>query len=172
MQLPDLEKALSASLYERHAPAVLTYLLKQLDTREDAEDILLEVFTAILEKNISLHEDERSQRAWILTVARNKVADHYRRAGRYPRVSLASVEEQLYELTEHEPEQTILRQETYEQLQTHIQSLSEVQQEILQLRFEEGLRCREIGRVVQRTEGAVRALLYRALKQLREIYEA
>ncbi len=161
----------STALYERHAPIVLAYLLRQLGSREDAEDILLEVFTVALEKETSLRQDERSQRAWLLAIARNKVVDHYRRSGRLSRVPLADVEESMYEAEEREPEQVLLRQEAYRQLQAHTRKLPNLQQEILQLRFGEGLRCAEIAQVIGRSERAARALLYRTLKKLRGIYD-
>lgn len=162
----------STELYEHYAPMVLNYLLKRLESREDAEDVLLEVFIAVLEKRSALHLDEHSLRALILAIARNKVVDHYRRSRRYPQVSLVDLSEQIYELEEHQPERIMLRQEEYQQLQKHIQNLSELQQEILHLRFGEGLRCAEIAQVVSRSENAVRALLYRALKMLRSVYDA
>lgn len=161
----------STALYERYAPTVLTYLLKQLGSREDAEDILLEVFTIALEKETNLRQDERSLRAWLFAIARNKVVDHYRRSSRLSRVPLADVEESIYEAEEREPEQVLLRQETYKQLQLHTRRLPKLQQEILQLRFGEGLRCAEIAHVIGRSEKAARTLLYRTLKKLRSIYD-
>ena len=48
-----------------------------------------------------------------------------------------------------------------------VRKLSNTQQEIVQLRFGEGLRCKEIAHIIGKSERATRALLYRALKQLR-----
>ena len=160
----------STALYENHAAAVLNYLLGKLGSREDAEDILLEVFTVVLEKESTLLQDERALRAWILMIARNKVVDYYRRAGRLSRVPLADIEERVYASEEREPEQVFLRQETYTQLQKHLRKLSRSQQEVLQLRFGEGLRCAEIAQVLGKSEKAARALLFRTLQKLRGIY--
>src|ERR1051326_10835 len=82
MRQPERVFERSTALYESHAPAILAYLLRQVGSREEAEDLLLEVFTLLLEKEATLHTDERSVRAWLLTVARNKVVDHYRHASR------------------------------------------------------------------------------------------
>ena len=161
----------STALYESHAPAVLTYLLRHLGSREEAEDMLLEVFTLALEKQSTLRQDERALRAWVLTLARNKVVDYYRRAGRRAHVPLSAAEEHLYASEEREPEQVFLRQEAYTQLQTQVQKLSKAQQEVLHLRFAEGLRCGDIAQVIGRSEKATRALLYRTLKHLRAIYD-
>jgi RNA polymerase sigma factor (sigma-70 family) len=80
---PGEDDSLCAQLYRRYAPGILAYLRRHLPTQEDAEDLLLEVFLAALEyepRLASLSEDEH--RAWLGTVARNKVIDHHRRAGR------------------------------------------------------------------------------------------
>ena len=170
MRQPEQVFERATALYESHAPAVLMYLLRQLGSREEAEDILLEVFTLVLEKGRTLLGDERATRAWLLTVARNKMVDHYRRAGRLARVPLAEVEAQLYAAEEREPEQALLRQEAATQLQAQVQQLAPAQQEVVYLRFAEGLRCGEIAQVLGKSEKATRALLYRALKQLRSFY--
>ena len=171
MQQPGPVPEQPMDLYEKHALAVLAYLLRQLGSREDAEDILLEVFTIVLEKGPALRQDERPLRPLIMAIARNKVVDHYRRSRRFTQASLVGVEERIYEREEREPEQATLRQEEYQQLQRHVRNLPEMQREVLQLRFGEGLRCAEIAQVVSKSESAVRALLYRALKLLRSVYD-
>lgn len=60
MHQSDLILERSALLYERYAPMVFAYLLRRLDAREDAGDVLLEVFTVMLEKRSGLPQDERS----------------------------------------------------------------------------------------------------------------
>lgn len=165
---PDLEPALA--LYETYASTVLTYLLRKVGSREEAEDILLDVFIAILEKGSDLRQEAHSQRALLFAIARNKVIDHYRRVQRVPSVSLVSVQNGIYAYEEHEPEQATLQLEERERLYAHVRELPAIQQEILQLRFGENLPCAEIGHVMARSEGAVRALLYRALKALRRRY--
>lgn len=170
MQQPVQALEQSTALYQRYAPAVFAYLLRQLGSREDAEDLLLEVFLAVLEKGANLKQDESHLRAWIWTVARNKVADHYRRFTRRPSIPLVEVEEQVYEREEHEPEQVALRREEYAQLRATMKELPELQQEVLQLRFGHELSCAEIAQVVSKSESAVRMILHRALKLLRSCY--
>ncbi|WP_236600999.1 RNA polymerase sigma factor [Ktedonobacter sp. SOSP1-85] len=82
-----------------------------------------------------------------MAIARNKVVDHYRRSRRFPQVPLVDVEERIYEREEREPEQATLRQEEYQQLQRHVRNLPEIQREVLQVRFGEGMRCAEIAQV-------------------------
>ena len=158
-------------LYRRYAPTLFAYLYRQTVSREDAEDLLLEIFLAALERKNFTTLGEKEQMAWLWSVARNKVADHYRRFTRHPSIPLKQVEETLYVNEERAPEQIALRQEEYAQLRTHLRELSEVQREVLQLRFGHGLSCAEIAPVMEKSEGAVRMLLSRTLKLLRTIYK-
>ena len=69
-----------AALYQRYAATVFTYLRRRAPSREDAEDLLLEVFLAACEQQaalLALPEDARL--AWLRRVAQHKLIDHYRR---------------------------------------------------------------------------------------------
>ena len=160
----------AAQVYQRYAPAIFAYAYRQIGAREDAEDLLLEVFLASLEneKFWSFSDDE--QRAWLWRLARNKVADHFRRFTRQPSVPLKQVTENIYANDDLAPEQVTLKREEYANLHSLLQGLSEQQQEILLLRFGHGLRCTEIAPVLNKSEGAVRMLLSRTLRLLRTIY--
>jgi hypothetical protein len=82
------DQSLATALYQRHAQAVFLYLRRHLLSREDAEDLLLEVFLSAVEKQTQLEFSEQRQRAWLLRVARYKLIDYHRQNTRRPRVSL------------------------------------------------------------------------------------
>lgn len=162
--------ALSA-LYQHFASAIFAYIYRHTSSREDAEDLLLEVFMAALERSSFAELSSKDQEIWLWSVARNKVVDHYRRSSRREGVTLESVLDNLYERDEYAPEYVTLRHEEYARLRAHIQGLPELQQEVLRLRFANDLRYSEIAAVLQKNEGAVRMLLSRTLKFLRSVYE-
>ena len=173
MQQPErmmLEDAPGAALYRHYAPAIFAYLLKQTGSREDAEDLLLEVFLAAMERDNLNTLKEPEQRAWLWAVARNKAADHYRHLTRHPSVHLRLVAEALYGNEALEPEQAVLHQEALAELTSAIAQLPEGQQEVLRLRFGHGLSCGEIATMQQKRESAVRMLLSRTLRALRGAY--
>lgn len=89
---------------------------------------------------------------------------------RRPGVRLDLVLDDLYERDEYAPEHVTLRREEYAHLRATIKTLPELQQEILRLRFANDLRCAEIAAVLQKSEGAIRMLLSRAMKLLRAVY--
>lgn len=160
-----------ADLYQRHGPKLLKYIRRHVPIREDAEDVLLEVFVAALESDTLRTLGEGEQLAWLRSVAHNKFVDHNRRFYRRPIVTLEETSEMLYDDDDLAPEQIALRREAHAQLRRHLSSLPELQREVLRLRFANGLRCAEIARHLNKNEGTVRTLLSRSLNLLRSVYE-
>jgi RNA polymerase sigma factor (sigma-70 family) len=69
------------------------------------------------------------------------------------------VDEHLFEDEAFSPEYAALRQEDYLDLYAHLQDLPALQQEILRLRFGQGLSCGEIASALGKQENAVRVTL-------------
>ena len=160
----------TAALYRQHGPLLFAWLLKQAHSWEDAEDLLLEVFLAAFERNRLLAVPEEKRLAWLLSVARNKVIDHYRSSGRRQHVPLDDVAGALEDDEAQVPEAVALRNERLADLRAALQALPPQQRAVVQLRFGEGLHCAEIATVLGKREGAVRGLLWRALTLLRARY--
>jgi RNA polymerase sigma factor (sigma-70 family) len=163
-------KALLESLYLRYAPALLAFLLKQTSAREDAEDLLLEVFRAALEHKRLEQLSGEEQRLWLWRIARHKLIDAYRRASRRTSVSMDLMLNDLFAHDEQMPEYAALRGEEFSRLHAALQTLPQLQQRILKLRFVNGLRSTEIASLVGKSDTAVRSLLSRTLNQLRTFY--
>lgn len=161
-------RAREEEVYRRHAPAVFAYLLRHVPVYQDAEDLLVEVFMALLEKLPSLDIDERRLAAYVQTIARNKMADYYRQRGRRQVIPLEAIAENVYESEELAPEQLALAGERFAGLHRAFSTLPEQQQTILRLRFIHGLRSGEIAAHLARSENSVRVMLSRSLKFLRK----
>ncbi|GHO85570.1 RNA polymerase sigma factor [Dictyobacter formicarum] len=161
-----------ALLYQRYAANILMYIRSRVATKEDAEDILLEVFMAALQNKTPLHLGENEQLTWLRHVARNKIVDRYRQQRRRPTMaSLEDVAETLFACDEEAPEALALRNADYDELLIHLADLSQIQQEILHLRFARELSTKEIAQQLQKSDGAIRTMLSRTLNHLRDIYE-
>jgi RNA polymerase sigma factor (sigma-70 family) len=167
---PALIELSCDALYQRYASGIFAYLYKQTASKDDAEDLLLEVFLAAMEWNNLAGMKEEECKAWLWRVARNKAADYYRRKARHPSIKLKQIEGTLYVDEAEEPEQVTLKHEEYAHLRATIAQLPELQQDVLQLRFAHGLSCAEIATVLEKKEGAVRMLLSRTLRFLRAVY--
>ncbi len=170
MGLPDKNGGALARLYQRHALALLSYIRRHLATREDAEDVLVEVFFAAHERGalVALGEDE--QLAWLRRVAYNKCVDLLRHQQRHPQIHLENLAEMLYTPDEQSPERVALQTEAHSLLRTHLAALSAQQRLILHLKFGQRLKNVEIARQLNKSESSISMLLTRALNHLRELY--
>ena len=171
LSLPD--DAPIARWYQLHALSLLVYVRQHVPSREDAEDIVVEVFIAALEqKGFSLFTlNEQEQMAWLRRVAYYKCIDRHRHAARRPTIPVEEATEALFEDERLAPDRIALSHEEHTQLHERLSQVPEHYQTILRLRFANGLRCVEISRLLNKSEGAVRILLSRALNILRDLYD-
>jgi RNA polymerase sigma factor (sigma-70 family) len=157
-------------LFEQQSEKLFAYLRQHTQSREDAEDILVETFMAALAETKFGHLSEAAQTAWLWRVARNKVVDTIRRATSRRTVPLEHAGETICENEARDPEQVALRQDEERELHNLVHALPELQQEILRLRFGFGLHCGEIAAILGKREDAVRAMLSRTMNSLRQMY--
>jgi RNA polymerase sigma factor (sigma-70 family) len=157
-------------LFEQHAETLFAFLRLHTPLREDAEDILVETFTVALAETKFASLCEAEQTAWLWRVARNKVVDVFRKASVRRNAPLEQAEETICEDETHDPEQMALRQDETREVNDLLQHLSVPQQEVLRLRFGDGLRCSEIALILGKREPAVRTMLSRAMNLLRQLY--
>ena len=160
-----------ALLYDCYAHRILTYVSRFALSEHDADDLVLEVFLAAMEKPVWITWSDGEQLAWLRRIAHNKAVDHYRRVKRYEFAYLDQVASLLYEEERCAPEATALRNEDATQLRAHLSHLSELQQEIIRLRFGHDLRSKEIAQRLNTSDNVVRVSLSRALAYLRGVYQ-
>lgn len=157
------------TLYHRYASIILAYLCQQVASRQDAEDLLVVVFMAAHTNAALSTLSEERQLAWLRRVARNKVIDRYRHAALLTMLPL----EQIVEAEDSalSPEQRAIQQENYQRLYAALAQLTTEQQQLIKLRYGNGLRLVAIAELLAKPEGSVRKMLARTLHQLRAIYE-
>jgi RNA polymerase sigma-70 factor (ECF subfamily) len=157
------------SLYHQYAARLFAYIYRHLPSQQDAEDILLETFIAALKQNNLPGFASERQMAWVQQVAHNKIVDWYRRE---KRVTLLPLEQAIEVIDQAPtPEQYAEQREIHERLYHALGLLSELEQQVVRLRFGHGLRFAIIAEVINHTEGSSRALLSRALRHLRAVYD-
>ena len=157
------------TLYDCYASAILAYIRQQVASPQDAEDLLVEVFMAThSDVALSSLSGER-QLAWLRRVVRNKAIDRYRHAALLTLLPLERIVET--EDSALSPEQRAVQRENYQRLYSALEHLSPAQQQLIHLRYGNGLRLVAIADMLEKPEGSVRKMLARTLRQLRAIYE-
>jgi len=145
-----------ADLYERHFDRVYAFVARRAPGRADAEDVTAEVFHRAL-ANVGRFEWRGSPFVvWLLQIARNALADRWQRAAWERSERLVEGDDRVPPDVDHRA-----------MLSELVSRLPEDQQRVVVLRFIEQKSVREAARELQRTEGAVKQLQYRALESLR-----
>jgi RNA polymerase sigma-70 factor (ECF subfamily) len=156
-----------SELYDRYYDVVFRYVLFRMNDRTLAEDITQEAFVRALRRIGSVTYQGRDIAAWFVTIARNLIFDHVKSS----RYRLESTTADIIELSPstHGPEQQVLDGATNDELLRCVRKLNPDQQECIQLRFLQGLSVAETARIMDRNEGAVKALQHRAVRRLAQL---
>jgi RNA polymerase sigma-70 factor (ECF subfamily) len=154
-----------AELYDRYAPRVYAYIYRRVSDAALAEDLTSELFLRVLRaiRNERVWRD--SFLAWLYRIAHNLVVDMYRQQP----PPLVSLEDAPAQAARDDPAQETLEAMDRERLQAAVRRLTPDQQQVLALRFGEGLTARETARIIHKTTGAVEALQRRALAAIKRI---
>jgi len=151
-------------LYRELYDPVTHYLGTRLQNREDVEDLTARVFQRFLSRLESFDAARGSVAAWLLTMARNALVDHYR--ARKEVISLESVAEVLTAEGD-DPLVAILRAEEAALVKDLLQELPPETREMFSLRFGHDLRYRDIASCLGLSEQAVKQRFSRTLRDLR-----
>ncbi len=157
------------TLYDRFALPIFGYICRQISNKQDAEDLLVEVFLAAFNnEDLSSFPAER-QLTWLMRVTKNKLVDRHRHLALLTMVPIELTQE--FEDGSPTPEQYAEQQESYERLYRALEQLAPLQRELIRLRYTKNMSNFEIAGILGKTEGAVRQLYSRTLHQLRGIYQ-
>jgi RNA polymerase sigma-70 factor (ECF subfamily) len=146
-------------LYRKYVDRVYVYHLARTTSREEAEDLTSQTFLAALE-GISGYRKQGSFAAWIFSIARRKLVDHYRRPKNVPL--------EFAEPTESNLDDEIDLRLSLQQINHAFLNIAPDRVEALCLRIFGQLSTAETGQILSKSEGAVRNLVYRALQDIRE----
>ena len=153
-------------LYDRYVDVVYRYVQYRVSSTALAEDLTSETFLRALRRITSYTWQGRDFGAWLVTIARNLIADHYK-SGRYRmEVATSDLVEAGADRSEEGPEGEVLTGLTNAALLEAVKKLNSEQQECIALRFLQGMSVAETAQIMGKNEGAIKALQYRAVKSL------
>lgn len=155
------QKAIS-ELYKRHVQNIYRYIYYRVGDVNVAEDLTAEVFLRALEGLAGFTYRGVPFSAWLYRIAHARVMDHFRQQARR---ELLPLDERLV-ATGKGPQAAVEARLDCEELQSAIAQLTTDQQQVIILKFVEGLSNAEAARILGKTEGAVKALQHRALNSL------
>ncbi|GAB3545998.1 RNA polymerase sigma-70 factor (ECF subfamily) [Actinopolyspora lacussalsi] len=159
-------------LYDQYAHLVYRYVLLRVSDHCLAEDITSETFARALRRIASVSYQGRDVAAWFITIAKNLLLDHIKSSRNKLEVPLADPSEANSGGTPQQPtgpEQHVLAEAAHHELMDCVRRLNPDQRECIRLRFLLGLSVTETAGVMNRNEGAVKALQHRAIRRLAQL---
>ncbi|MBB5871467.1 RNA polymerase sigma-70 factor (ECF subfamily) [Allocatelliglobosispora scoriae] len=162
------ESAAFGLIYDRYVDTVFRFIYFRVGNRPLAEDLTSDTFLRALKRIGSFTWQGRDLGAWLVTIARNLVADHFK-SGRYRlEVTTGDVLDADREDRgpEGSPEAAVVDHITNVALLTAVKQLNPEQQECIVLRFLQGFSVAETAQAMGKNEGAIKALQYRAVRAL------
>ena len=156
-----------ARLYEAHVERVYRYLLGRLCESADAEDITTEVFVRAMRALPSYRAKGRPFIAWLFRIAHNQAVNYLKKRARRREMPLLETAETA--AGSDDPEEAALRRVMLSEVSQAMQGLTDLQREVLTLRFGTDLSIAETAKAMNRSVEAVKFLQHSALRALRRL---
>lgn len=152
-------------LYERYFDRIYKYIYLKIGDATDAEDLTEQVFLKMIEAIHNFQWQGTTFAAWLYRIAHNQVVDTIRQHSRRPQTPLEPVVDVLAS-EKDDPYREAEKSDSVRHLLEAIGSLTDLQAQVITLKFGLGLTNAEVAGMLDRTEGAIKALQYSALQNL------
>jgi RNA polymerase sigma-70 factor, ECF subfamily len=156
-------------LFGRYSRLVFAIALRILNDRNEAEDVVQEVFFSLYQKAVLFDSGKGTGKGWIVQVAFSRARDrraHLSRRGFYSGTDVESLQDTLIGQTDVEHEVSVKLD--FSHLRSAFEELTTIQRRTLELFYFEGLELREISERLREPFGNVRHHFYRGLERLRK----
>ncbi|WUJ70418.1 sigma-70 family RNA polymerase sigma factor [Kribbella soli] len=154
-------------LYDRYLPSIYRYTYSKTSSRSAAEDLTSETFLRAFRAIARRPRTQLNFAAWLVTIARNVVIDHHRSGWSRLAIVTDEVDPQVDDAVG--PEQAALLSVSTATVRDALTRLPDDQRECLVLRFFAGLSISETAAAMDRTDGAIKQLQFRATNRLRQV---
>lgn len=166
-------------LYQRYRPVVYRFIKVRVGNPQTADDLTADTFTKALTRIHTFTWQGRDPGAWFITIARNRVADHFKAGARreFPVDFAPALDPSdptwwiqiADDDTAAQPEDATLRHLDAVEIHAAVTSLTGDQRDCLTYRYLHGLSVTETAHVMGRHVGAVKALSYRAVRSAERV---
>lgn len=156
---------LFAAFYTEYLPKVFRYVSYRVRDQATAEDLTATIFEKALSKFDDYSRRKAAFSTWIFTIARNTVIDHYRTA--HPTADLSEEMEQVLAAADPSPDEAAELAEEKLRLKYCLEQLSQVERDIISLKFGAEITNRAIAAQIRLSESNVGVIVYRAVRKLK-----
>lgn len=155
-------------LVERHEKLLYNYLLRMISNREDARDMMQEVFLSVF-RNLATFRGDCAFKSWMLKIAHHRCIEFYRRKRHF--VDLDSTEESFDQEGEYCPQQHAQASQQGQLLVDAMARLPVNQRAVLELKFFQHQTFEEIAVQLGVSSNTVKSRLYAGLDKMKGLLE-
>jgi len=155
--------------YLKNRERIYWYVMRRISSSEDAQDITADVFVKLYERMNKIGKrGDNALLAWLYTVARNSSIDYLRKQSNRKSRSIDNeeIDEAVKVFDDFVGE--VLKEHDLADTHSALEKLDELERELIELRYEEGMKFNEIAEMVGKSEGACKMVLYRSLDKIRD----
>ncbi len=158
--------------HDKYLDDIYRFVFFKVSSKEQAEDITSAVFLKawnhIQNNSVS---DFKTLKALFYKVARNAIIDHYRKKSTQQEVSLQDTEEEEYNVADEsvDPEREMDTKINMDMIHEKMFELKDEYREVIMLRYINELSVSEIAKILDKSSGNVRVMIYRAMNALKKI---
>ncbi len=155
-----------ARLYDLYVDQTFGYIYRRVGHRQTAEDLTGDVFLRAYRRLSSFSWQGVDLGAWIVTIARNRVNDHFKSARFRLERSTEKIIDSPADTPPDDPERVTVARDMARALGQALERLKDDHREVIELRFVHNMSVAETAEIMGRSVGATKALQYRALRSL------
>ena len=155
-------------LYDHYMPMIYRFILVKVGIREEAEDLTHQTFLKAWQNVTSAYSEKGLPfGSWLYRIAKNTVIDSYRR------------QKTTYSLEDNETNEALISRPRFAEdldladnikhAMSAISTLKPEEQQVIMMRFIEDIPIKNVARSLEKSEGAIKLIQYRAMAKLRKI---
>jgi RNA polymerase sigma-70 factor, ECF subfamily len=173
-KIAEGDRGALSELYDRYARIIYAIAWKSLNSVEDCEEVVLEVFTQIWKIADRFDINKGAVEQWIFTLARSRILDRLRKLQRHQKVNsaIASGKEIEFSTTSVDPIEAIENGERRQQILTALSQIPPAQREAIEMAYYQGLTHTEIAAATGVSLGTVKTRLRLGLSKLKVAFES
>jgi RNA polymerase sigma-70 factor, ECF subfamily len=155
------------TLYDTYQPMIYRFVLVKVGSREEAEDITHQVFLSAWQNVRTYKHRGHPFSSWLYQIARNQVIDHYR--AKKGDLSIDAVDPEYFATSGSVTAELAAKLEI-EKVRHAVEQLKPDYQDVIIMRFIEDISLKETAAIMNKTEGAIKLIQHRAVKELQKIF--
>lgn len=162
------KEAMLTSCFNQYYDKIARYIYIRLGDGAESEDLASEVFLKAYKSLDSFKERGVPMQAWLYKIAHNLLVDHHRKQSK---MKIVHSENDLEVTDDNDTMSTAFVNVEFTRVLESLSRLTQEQRQVIELRFFGGLTSEEVGRVMDKSSGAVRQMQSHAIKRLRLLME-